>query len=109
MIDDHIARTEEALKAVNIPDDKKADLLGLLPKLKSAIGDVSQTHDEHAENIARLVAASAHETFRPEKKPEKVEESLQGLRQSVDGFEASHPHLFAAVNEFATVLSSMGF
>ena len=108
MIDEHIQKTESTVRAGNIPEEKKAELLGLLPKLRSAIGEVSQTHDERAEDIARLVAASTQEAIRAERKPELAESSVHGLKQSVEGFEASHPHLVALVNDFATVLSSMG-
>jgi len=107
MIDEHIAKIESAIRSGNIPEEKKAELLGLLPKLKSAIGQVSETHDEHAENIAQLAAASADRAMRPEK-DEPVETDGPGLKESVAGFEASHPQLVAVVNEFATVLSSRG-
>jgi len=107
MIDEHIGKIESAIRNGNIPEEKKAELLGLLPKLKSAIGQVSETNDEHAENIAQLAAASADKAMRPEKH-EQVETDAPGLKESVEGFEASHPQLVAGVNEFATVLSSMG-
>ena len=100
MIDEHIQKIEAAIRSGNLSEEKKAELLGLLPRLKAAIGDVSETHGEDAENIAQLAAASADNTER--------ETSVLGLKGSVEGFEASHPQLVAVVNEFATVLSSMG-
>ena len=35
MIDEHIEKIESAIKSGNLPEEKKAELLGLLPKLKS--------------------------------------------------------------------------
>jgi hypothetical protein len=60
MTDEHIEKTKSAIESAgNIPADKKAELLDLLSKLKSAIGKVSETHHQDAQSIARLVEASA--------------------------------------------------
>ena len=68
MIEKRIQRTESAVKtAENISADEKAELLGLLAKLKSALGKVSQTHHEDAQSIARFAEASAHEATRKKK------------------------------------------
>ena|SRR5437868_4217253 len=107
MSEEHLHRAESAVKtAGNISAEKKAELLGLLSRLKSAIGDASQTHAEDAQRVARLAEASAHEaTLR---RPNHLEKALHGLKQSVDKLEGSHPNLVMAVNEFATVLADMG-
>lgn len=109
MIEDRIRKTESAVAADrNIPSDKKAELLGRLSKLKSALAKASQTHPEDAESIAHFVETSAHEATRKKKKPKLLETAVHGLKQSVDDFEASHPELVEAVNDFATLLSNMG-
>lgn len=109
MIEERIERSQSAVEtAGNISADKKAELLGLLSKLKSAIAEVSQTHHEDAHSIARLVEVSTHEATRAKKKPELTKTVLHGLKQSVADFEASHPDLVAVINEYATVLASMG-
>src|SRR3954447_14208139 len=108
MIDEHIEKIESAIKSGNLPEEKKAELLGLLPKLKSALGGISERDDEHAENIAQLAAASADSAMRADRPGNAGETNVHGLKESVEGFEASHPQLVAVVNEFATVLSSMG-
>jgi prefoldin subunit 5 len=109
MIDEHIEKTKSAIEsAENIPADRKAELLDLLSKLKPAIAKVSETHHEDARSIARLVEASAHETIRAQKKPEQSKRLLHELRESVQNFEASHPHLAAFVNQYSTVLSALG-
>ncbi|MEY2530214.1 MAG: hypothetical protein QOI96_299 [Verrucomicrobiota bacterium] len=109
MIEERIQRTESAVKtAGNISADKRAELLGTLTKLKSALGTFSQTHHEDAQSIARFAEASAHEATREKKKPKLLTAALHGLKQSVEEFEASHPELVELVNEFATVLANMG-
>ena len=109
MTDEHIEKTKSAIaSAENIPADKKAELLGLLSKLKPAIAKVSETHHEDARSIARLVEASAQETIRAQTKPELNKRLLHELKQSVENFEASHPQLAAFVTQYSTVLSASG-
>jgi prefoldin subunit 5 len=109
MTDEHIEKTKSAIESAdNIPADRKAELLDLLSKLKPAIAKVSQTHHEHAQSIARLVEASAKETIRPEKKPERTNRLLHELKQSVENFETSHPELTAFVTKYSAVLSALG-
>ena len=79
----------------------------VLPALP-ALDQISETHPEHAESIARLVEVSAHEATRPEKRPEHLTRLSHELRQSVENFEASHPKLTAFVNEYSTILSALG-
>jgi uncharacterized protein DUF4404 len=110
MTDEHIEKTKSAIEsAENIPADRKTELLDLLSKLKPAIAKVSETHHEDAKSIARLVEASAHETIRPEKKPEHTQHRLlHELKKSVENFEASHPELAASVGKYSTLLSALG-
>src|SRR6266496_974938 len=105
MTDEHIEKTKAAIaSAGNIPADKKAELLGLLSKLKPAIAKVSQTHHEDVRSIARLVEASAYEATRAARKPESTTNPLRKLKRSVENFEASHPQLSAFVNEYSALL-----
>ena len=109
MTDEQIEKTKSAVESAgNIPADKKAELLGLLSKLKPVIAKVSQTHHEDAQSIARLVEASARETIRGQKKPEPIKKPLHELKQSVEKFEASHPELVAFVTEYSAFLSALG-
>ena len=109
MTDEHIEKTKSAIEsAENIPADKKAELLDLLSKLKSAIAKVSETHREDAQSIARLVEASAQETIRAQKEPERSRSLSRELKRSVENFEASHPELVAFVTEYSGFLSALG-
>lgn len=106
---ERIEKTKSTVAAADhIPADKKAELSATLSKLKPALAEISQTHQEHAETIARLVEASAHEATRQEKRPEHLKNLSQELKQSVEKFEASHPQLTAFVTEYSAILSALG-
>jgi chromosome segregation ATPase len=109
MIEDRIQKIEARLQeSVHIPEAARAELMNLLAALKDEVGALAQSHEEDAQTIASFVDASAHEATRTEKKPEQVEASLNGLKASVESFEASHPKLAEVVNQIAVVLSNMG-
>jgi ABC-type transporter Mla subunit MlaD len=109
MSDERIEKTKSAVEAAyHIPADKKAELLGLLSKIKPAIAKASETHAEHAQSIAKLVDASAQEAARKNQRPEHLKKLLQELKQSVEKFEASHPDLVAFVTEYSALLSALG-
>lgn len=94
--------------ADHISPEKKAQLLDALAKIQPAITEASQVHAEHAENVAKLIEASAHTAAGKEQRPEHLEGLLHELKQSAENFEASHPHLLAAVAEYSTLLSALG-
>ena len=109
MSDEHIEKTKSAVDAAgHVPADKRAALSAALSKLKPALAQISQTHQEDAESIARLVEASAHEATRWKKRPKLLKTLLHALKQSVEEFEASHPELVALITEYSTLLSAMG-
>jgi prefoldin subunit 5 len=109
MSDERIEKTKAAVDAAgHIPADKKAALSEALSKLKPALEQISETHQEDAESIARLVEASAHEATRRKKRPEHLDSHLDSLKQSAEKFEASHPQLTAFVTEYSAILSALG-
>lgn len=109
MTEERIEKIKSAVKASDhISPEKKAELLGVLAKLKPAIAKVAQTHEEEAQNISRLVEASAHEVAGKTEHPRGLEGILHQLKQSVQKFEASHPDLTAFVTEYSAMLSGMG-
>ena len=109
MIDDRIQRTEASVKgAGDLPEQTKAEILELLTQLQAKISQLSETHSDDATSIAQFVEASTHEAIRSTRKPGLLQSALQGLQQSVDGFEASHPEMVVTVNRFATSLANMG-
>jgi Domain of unknown function (DUF4404) len=109
MTDERIQKIKSAVESADhISPEKKAELLNVIAKLKPAIAEVAQTNEEEAERISRFVEASAQEVAKKKKHPEGLEGVLHGLRQSVEKFEASHPHLTAFVTEYSAVLSGLG-
>ena len=106
---ERIEKTKLTVAAADhIPPDKKAELSASLSKLQPALAEISETHQEHAETIARLVEASAHEATRQEKHPEHLTKLLQELKESAQNFEVSHPRFAAFVTEYSTLLSALG-
>jgi seryl-tRNA synthetase len=109
MTDERIQKIKSAVEAADhISPEKKTELLAVLTKLKPAIAEVAQTHEEEAERISRFVETSAHQVARKNESSDSVENGLHGLRQTVEKFEASHPKLTAFVTEYSAVLSGLG-
>jgi DNA repair exonuclease SbcCD ATPase subunit len=109
MIEDRLDKIEERLKqSKTVKESDKAELLTLLNSLRTEIADLSQTHHEHAESIARFAELSTHEATRSEKSPALFDLSIEGLTSSVQGFEVSHPKLVGIINTFCTMLSNLG-
>ena len=109
MIETRIAAIEATIERTpNISSERKAELLQLVAELKSEVARLAETHHDEAWSISGFADASAHEVARSEKKPQLADTALQGLRQSIEGLEESHPTIVAVVNRFATALSNMG-
>ena len=109
MTEETFQKSKTAIEGANhISPEKKAELLNALSKVKPAIAEASQAHSEHAQNIAKLVEASAHSAALKEERPENLNQILQELKQSAEHFEASHPRLVTALTEYSTVLSALG-
>jgi len=107
MADERIEKIRSAVEAADhIPAEKKAELLRLIASLDPTIAKLAKTNDEHAQRIAGLVEASAHEAAG--KNPERMRSVLGELRKSVRSFEASHPDLVSFVTEYSGFLSALG-
>jgi DNA repair exonuclease SbcCD ATPase subunit len=109
MIQERLDKMEEKLKeSTTVKESDKEELLTLLNSLRTEITDLSQTHREPAESIARFAELSAHEATRSEKNSDLVDLSIQGLTSSIQGFEVSHPRLVGVINSFCNYLTNMG-
>ena len=109
MIEDTLEKIESRIKAgESINPERKEELLQLLGTLKSEMATLSKTHGEQAQSIAAFAEVSAHEATRTQQNPQLLKLSLQGLGQSVDGFEKSHPRLVQIVNAISNTLSNLG-
>jgi ABC-type transporter Mla subunit MlaD len=110
MNDEQTEKIRSAIEAADhIPADRKAELLALLANLKPAIAKVAETHPEDAHTIGQSVEASAQIAARENKRPERLDNAVRELKESVEKFEASHPDLAAFVNRYSTLLSALGF
>ena len=109
MIQERLDKMEEKLKrSATVKESDKEELLTILKSLRTEITDLSQTHQEHAESIARFAELSAHEALRSEKSSDLMDLSIQGLTSSIQGFEVSHPRLVGVINAFCNYLTNMG-
>jgi hypothetical protein len=109
MIQDRLDKIEEKLKQSNtVRESDRTELLNLVKTLRMEIADLSRTHHEQAESVARFAELSAHEATRSEKSSELINLSIEGLTSSVQGFEVSHPRLVDVINTFCTMLAKLG-
>jgi hypothetical protein len=84
MIDKTFSELESKIQASGLDAGKQQELLGLITRLKSEIG-------EHQ-----------RQNLTPLKSP------VEDLRSSVEGFEQSHPKLVQAVNKVTQTLADLG-
>jgi Mg2+ and Co2+ transporter CorA len=109
MIEDTIGKIEARIQGADaIKEERKRELLQLLGTLKTEVAELSKTHQEQAQSIARFIEVSAHEATRTEQNPELLKLSLEGMGSSVRGFEESHPRLVQIVNAISSTLSNLG-
>jgi hypothetical protein len=104
-----IGQIEERIKnAGALKVETRAELLDLLGRLKTEVGELSRTNADQARSIAGFAEISAHEATRPEQNPKSLNHSILGLESSVLELDKSHPQLVAIVNRIAQMLSNMG-
>jgi len=106
MIQDRIAKIEATLAgAADLSPATRQELLALLADLKTEVASLQPSHAAEAHGIADSTDAAIASVSRPE---DDTPAALRNLRASVQGFEASHPQLVAAVDRLALTLSNMG-
>jgi len=70
--------------------------------------NLSKTHAEQAESIVDFTQVTTYQATRNQQDPKLLNLSAEGLRQSVQEFERSHPQLTHIVNTISTALSNSG-
>jgi chromosome segregation ATPase len=109
MIEDTIGKLEAKIQsAESIREDRRRELAQLLGTLKAEVAELSKTHREQAQSVARFAEVSTHEAIRTEQNPKLLKLSLEGLGSSVDELEKSHPRLVQIVNAISHTLSNLG-
>lgn len=93
MIKDRIIAIKAKLAESNtIPPATKTELENLLASLEEEVASLSGSGD---------TVATANE-------PDSIDDAMNDLRKSVEGFETSHPQITGIVGRIATTLSNMG-
>jgi hypothetical protein len=109
MIEETIARMEESIgNSTSLDAARKKELLDLLSSLRGQVTELSKTHPEHAESIAKFTDTSLRRAMRKEKGDRVLEGSLHELSASVERFESSHATLVQTVNSISLILANMG-
>ena|SRR5512132_3869508 len=98
MIEETIRQIEERLQnATNLSPETRAELLGLLAKLRAEAARVPGA----AERPFAAEPATGVES-------ESMQDSADQLRRSVEDFEESHPRLVQLANHIANTLAGLG-
>ena len=109
MIEETIARIEARLaQSPGMGAEQRAELQGLLLKLKTDLATLHATNADQAHSIAGYVDLSTHELSRSEKKPKQLHHAIEGLSSSVAGLEAEHPGLTETINALCVSLANSG-
>ena len=109
MIEETVQRIEARIQgAETITAERRAELLQLLATLKSEVAALPPAQAERAGSIAGFTDVSTREATRVEPDPKLLKLSLEGLSQSAQGFEASHPRLMEAVGNLSRALANLG-
>lgn len=94
MVEDRIRNIETRVQAsASLPDDAKAELLGLLAELRGELRGVKKEHLDRAEESGATAG-----------KGQSPNDVLSGLTE----LEAMHPRLAELANRLAISLSNMG-
>ena len=109
MINETMDKIEKKIvQSVHITDENKKEYVAMLKELRKEVEALSQTEKDHAETITGFARVSTHEATRENRRDELIDLSLEGLKKSVQGFEASNPRLVSIVNSFCSLLSNIG-
>lgn len=90
-----------------ISSEQKKELLETLEKLDNELSS-PDVDTEKALSIANFANSSTHEAAKSTKDTKLFDLSLEGLKKSIEGFEATHPTITEAADRLINILSSMG-
>jgi len=104
-----IEAIEKKIEARSDMDVKiKEDLLDLMRSLKTELAESKDIRPELAHYIVDKTQASAEKIINADNKQNELQESIDGLQETVGEFEASHPKLVQIVNRLCMMLSDIG-
>jgi hypothetical protein len=87
--------------------EHRRELHQLLGLLRSELTELSKSHGEQAKSIAGFAKVAAHEATRTQPNPHLLELAIEGLEESGEEFEASHPRLVQIVGTLSTLVANM--
>jgi CRISPR/Cas system CSM-associated protein Csm4 (group 5 of RAMP superfamily) len=109
MIQNTITKIEKKIrKTSSFTDQNKIELLDLLATLKNEMRTLSEEQTENGKSMIGFIDHLTHVAMRQEKNPETSKSAMDGLSESVKGFEVSHPKLVENINFIATSLANIG-
>ena len=84
------------------------ELLRQCDVLQTETAQLSKTHGEAGEQVARCAEALAQEANRAEHNHRLLKLGVEDLKKSVEQFETSHPRLVQSVGTISATLANMG-
>jgi hypothetical protein len=109
MIEDSLAQLDTVMKKIEAAAPPNKDvLLRLMKDLRKEMMRLDLSQHDHAASVALFADAAAHETTRKSRVASLRQHALDGLAQSVRGFESSHPRIAETIGEIGRELSSLG-
>ncbi len=104
-----IEAIEKKIEATSQIDAKiKENLLDLMRSLKTELADLKENHPNTAHNIADKTQVSTEKILTSDNKQNELQENIDGLQETVEEFEVSHPKLVQIVNRLCMMLSDIG-
>ena len=104
-----IEAIEKKIEATSQIDAKiKENLLDLMRSLKTELADLKENHPNTAHNIADKTQISTEKILTADNKQNELQENIDGLQETVEEFEVSHPKLVQVVNRLCMMLSDIG-
>lgn len=109
MIDEKLDKIEEKIRnASSMQAENKSIVLDLLSDLKKELKEVDEKDTALLSNTGSFAEVGANEVARENGDKGILDIALQGLNESVKGFEKSHPKLVQVINSICTQLSNSG-
>lgn len=109
MINETMDKIEKKINhSAHITEENKKEYLSMLKELRKEVEELSRTEKDQAETITGFAEVSTHEATRQDPRKDLLDISIDGLKTSVEGFEASNPQLVSIINSFCSLLSNIG-
>src|SRR4051812_33208449 len=89
-------------------EEHRRELLHLCDALQTETTQLSKTHREAADRVARCAEVFAQEANRSEQNHRRLKLALENLKNAVEQFEASHPRIAQIVGLISASLANMG-